>query len=140
MTKMARNRASQAELQKRRLDIQKMILQGTPTITIVEEMAKQYKTSKRAIQEDMRLIAKEWQERADEETRVMKNRYLERLELLFHEAISKGQVKIALEVQKEIHKFTGHYNDKEETEVEMPKFINVAVRPSSLKIIGNDES
>lgn len=134
---MSRNRASKAELLKRRQEVQELIIQGHPKSFIVDRLAEQYKTSKRAIQEDMRLVAKDWQDKAPEESQLMRNRYEERLEWLFCEAAGKGHIKVALEVQKEIHKLNGLYKEKNEKEETIPQFINVSKR-SDLKVVGND--
>lgn len=131
---MSRNRASQAELVARREEIQELILEGHTQQFIVDRMAEQWKTSKRAIQEDIRLIGKMWQEKVQETTQRMRNRYNERLELMFKKAFGMGQFKTALEIQKEIHKLNGLHSEKEEKKDEAPQIINVG-RRSNLKMI-----
>lgn len=136
---MSRNRASQAELISRRQEIQGLILEGHTNQFIVDRMADKHKTSKRAIQEDIRAIGKDWSERSPEENQLMRNKYADRLKLLFNLAVSHGHVKIALEVQKEIHKLNGLYAEKEENKDEMPKFIKIG-KKNPLKIVdgGNE--
>lgn len=137
---MPRNRASKAELIKRRQEIQELLIQGHKNSFIVERMAEQYKTSARAIQEDIRLIAKEWAESNPQESQELRNKYAERLEWLFCEAAGKGHVKVALEVQKEINKLNGLYKETDTTEKSMPEFINIG-RRSKLKVVdGSNES
>lgn len=132
-----RNRASKAQLIVRREEVQKLILQGHTHAEIVEMAEKYFKTTKRAIQEDLRLIAKEWAKRAPEQMLTMRNKYADRLELLFNEAIGKGHVKVALAVQQEIHKLNGLYQQKEEQKDEMPKIVNIG-RKSKLKVVSDD--
>ena len=137
---MPKNRASKAELIKRRQEIQELLIQGHKKSFIVDRVAEQYKTSKRAIQEDIRLIAKEWAEAAPEESAELRNKYGERLEWLFCEAAGKGHIKVALEVQKEINKLNGLYKEKDTETDKMPEFINIG-RRSPLKVVnGDDES
>jgi len=132
-----RNRASRAQLIARREQIQRLILQGHTYNQIVEIAEKEFKTSKRAIQEDLTLIGKEWAARAPEKMLTMRNKYADRLELLFYEAIGKGQVKAALAVQQEIHKLNGIYSVADEKKSELPTIINVGVK-SKLKIVNDD--
>lgn len=135
---MSRNRAGRAELIKRREEIQHLILNGHNTSEIVDMMSEKWKTTKRAIQEDLLKISKAWQERAPEETLKMRNKYADRLELMYNEAMTKGNLKIALEIQKEIHKLNSVYHEKETVnESEMPKFINISKR-NSLKVVGGE--
>lgn len=136
---MSRNRATQAELIKRREEIQQLILKGVSSIDIQAAMSKKWETSKRAIADDMRAIAKEWEEKASETTQLMRNKFADRLEMLLNKALEEGHIKTALEVQKEIHKLNGVYKEKETSEEVTPKFINVSKRSSSLKVVGQDD-
>ena len=132
---MQRNRASKAQLIKRREEIQRLILQGHTSIEIVNMAEKEFRTTKRAIQEDLRLIGKEWAARAPEKMLTMRNKYADRLELLFYEAIGKGHVKVALAVQQEIHKLNGVYIQKDADNADnMPQFVNISKR-SKLKVV-----
>lgn len=137
---MSRNRASQAELVARREEIQELILEGHTRNFIVDRMAEKHKTSKRAIQEDIRLIGKMWQERMQETTQKMRNKYEERLELMFKKAFALGQFKTALAIQQEIHKINGLYKEKEDNKDEAPQIINIG-RKSALKMVeGADDT
>lgn len=130
-------RATQAELVARRQEIQQLILQGVSSQDIVDQMVKKWETSKRAISEDIRAIHKEWQETAPQETQEAKNKYLDRLEMLFNKALDAEQFKTALDVQKEINKIQGLYSDKEKDENQVPEFIKVTRR--NLAVVGDDE-
>ena len=135
---MSRNRATQATLIKRREEIQQLILSGMTGTEIQEQMSKKWETSKRAIAEDIRSISKEWQEKVPEQTNAMKNKYMDRLEMLMNRALTEGHIKTALEIQKEINKLNGLYNEKEQEKTKMPEFISVK-RRSQLKVVGEDE-
>ena len=135
---MSRNRAAQAKLIQRREEIQQLILSGATSSYIQEEMAVKWKTSKRAIAEDIRAIADEWEEKAAENTQLMRNKYEARLEMLFNKALIAGQIKSALEVQKELSKLNGLYKEKEHSDDNTPKFVNVSKR-SDLKVVGGSE-
>jgi transposase-like protein len=133
---MPRNRANKAELIKRREEIQQLIVQGMTNYDILESMSIKWKTSKRAIQDDISTIAKEWQKREPEETALMRNKYADRLEYMFNEAMSKGHVKVALEVQKEIHKLNGMYVGEKEDANTMPEIINISKKPKLRAVEG----
>jgi hypothetical protein len=131
---MPRNRASKAELESRREEIQQLIVKGTTNKAICQMMSEKYKTSKRAIQEDIRKIGQEWAESLNENQKELKGLYEERLNMLFQAAIDDGNIRAALEVQKEIHKINAIYNDKDEKEDTAPKIINIG-RKSTLKVV-----
>lgn len=135
---MSRNRATQAELIQRREEIQQLILSGMTSTQIQEQMSVKWETSKRAIAEDMRVIADEWEDKASENTQLMRNKYEARLEMLFNRALLKDQIKSALEIQKELSKLNGLYKDKEDLENNVPKFVNVS-RRNDLKVVGGNE-
>ncbi len=136
---MSKNRATQAELIKRREEIQQLILSGVTTTEIKESMSVKWKTSARAISEDIRFIAREWKEKTPEQTQSMKNKYMDRLEMLLNRALQENHIKTALEIQKEINKLNGLYNEKEQEKSKMPEFISVK-RRSELKVVGSDDS
>lgn len=126
-------RATQAELITRRQEIQQLILQGTNSSDIVENMSVKWKTSKRAISEDIRAINKEWQETVPEDTQTNKNKYMDRLEMLLNKALANDHIKTALEIQKEINKLSGLYNEKEKDENQIPEMIKVSRRSLSVQ-------
>lgn len=130
-------RATQAELIARRKEIQDLILRGVNSVDIVENMATKWKTSKRAIAEDIRAISREWQETAPEETQTMKNKYMDRLEMLLNKALENDHIKTALEIQKEINKLNGLYNEKIKDENAVPEMIRVKKR--SAQLVETDE-
>lgn len=121
-------RATQAELSARRKEIQELILQGVSSADIVEQMVTKWQTSNRAIREDMRYINAVWQETQPEEIQKNKNKNLERLEMLFNKALDKDQFKTALDIQREINKLQGLYNESDASEKELPKMIRVSKR------------
>jgi hypothetical protein len=125
-------RATQAELIARRKEIQELILSGVNSVDIVENMAEKWKTSKRAIAEDIRAISKEWQEVAPQETQAMKNKFMDRLEMLLNKALGADQIKTALEIQKEINKLNGLYSEKDKDETVVPEMIRVKKRSATL--------
>lgn len=129
-------KSSKAQVTKRREEVQKMIVSGAHYQTICKEMAEKWETSKRAIQDDIRLVNKEWQEAAEESKQLLRNKNKERLELLFHSAILKEQYKAALEIQKEINKLDGLYKEVE-TEEKQPEIIKIG-RKSDLKVVGEE--
>ena len=131
---MSNTRASKAELLKRREEIQELLLSGLTHTNIQESMAIKYETSPRAIADDIRSIAKDWEDRAEETVQLMRNKYADRLELMFNTAMTEGHIKTALEIQKEIHKLNGLYREKDTQGVDMPTFVNVSKR-GELKIV-----
>lgn len=137
---MSRKRATQAELVARRQEIQELILEAHTKQFIVDRISEKYKTSKRAVQEDIRLIGEMWMQREPQDVQRMRNKYEERLELMFKKAFGMGQFKTALEIQKEIHKINGLYKEKEEVKDKAPEFINIG-RKSPLKVVeGADDT
>lgn len=136
---MSQHRATNAELVKRREEIQTLILSGVSGVEIQEEMAKKWNTSKRAIADDIRYIGKEWEEQAPQKTQSMKNKYMDRLEMLLNKALQNDHIKTALEIQKEINKLNGLYSEKDQEKSKMPEFIPVK-RASQLKVVGEEDS
>jgi len=130
-------RATNAELVARRQEIQQLILKGVNSQDIVDEMVKKWETSKRAISEDIRAIHKEWQETAPAQTQENRNKYKDRLEMLFNKSLESGMLKTALDVQKEINKLDGLYAEKEKDEDTSPEFVKVTRR--NLSVVGEDE-
>lgn len=130
-------RATQAELIARRQEIQQLILQGVNSVEIVDKMAEKWKTSKRAISEDIRAISREWQETTPQETQAMKNKYMDRLEMLLNRALQNDHIKTALEIQKEINKLNGLYSEKDKDETKVPEMIKVTRR--SLAVVEDNE-
>lgn len=135
---MSRNRANKAELIKRREEVQELILHGHNHQFIVDRLSEQYKTSKRAIQEDIRLIGKQWEEKEPEIRQQKRNMYADRLQLMFSHAFGAGNMKQALEIQKEIHKLDGVYNEAEGNEDNMPKIVNF-VKKKPLAVVNSDD-
>lgn len=133
------SKATKAELYARRKEIQELLVEGLNHDKIIEITTKKYKTSRRAIQEDLRKIADEWKEKSPEESAMLKNKYMERLERMFSEAFGKGHIKVALEVQKEINKLSGVMVEDKEKDTEIPKFINI-YKKDPLKVVGENES
>jgi hypothetical protein len=56
---MSRSRAGKAELIRRREEIQRLILVGTTTTEILDTMSLKWKTTRRAIQDDLMKIGKD---------------------------------------------------------------------------------
>lgn len=136
---MSQNRASKASLIERRQQVQELILHGHNNQFIVDRLSEEFKTSKRAIQEDIRIIGKAWQEKEPEIRQQKRNMYADRLQLLFSEAFGKGNIKIALEIQKEIHKLDGIYIDDKESESTMPQFVEMGIRQPLKVVDASDE-
>ena len=136
---MRAKKASKAELIKRREEIRRLILQGTEKTSIIEEMAKKHDTSTRAIREDIRIIGKKWESAEPELVKKSKNKYLERLEMLLHKALQEDKLKVALDIQKEINKISGLYQEKEKDAEEVrPTIIKVGKKPT-LKAVENGD-
>jgi hypothetical protein len=132
------DRSTNAELLRRRQRIQELIIQGRPAHEIVEMGAMQFKTSERVIRDDMRFIAKEWQEKATEDMQLMRNKYNDRLEMLFNLALAAKDTKTALAIQKEISSLNGLYKENDGSdENKVPDFVTIEKR-SALKVVGGD--
>jgi hypothetical protein len=127
---MAR-RSSKAELVKRREEVQDYLLKGYNHSEIQEILYIKYKTSKRAIADDIRDIATAWKEQEDASRIENRNKFLARLELMFNKALADGHMKNALEIQKEIHKLNGLYNETA-SEAEPTKFVTLKERPANV--------
>lgn len=130
-------KSTKAQLIKRREEIRDLILAGVKKDDIVNQMSEKWQTSRRAIFDDIRLIAKTWEEAEPEKAKTSKNKYLERLEMLLQKAIAAESLKVALEIQKEINKISGLYTEKEENQEEAPKIIRVSKKPKLKAVDGN---
>lgn len=124
-------RASKAELVKRREEVSDMILEGVKKSTICDVLSVKWKTSKRAISEDIRELGAQWKEAEEGNRNENKNKNLARLEMLFNMALDKGQIKTALEIQKDINKLQSLY-EIVHAENETPKFITLKKRESNV--------
>lgn len=129
-------RASKIELIKRRQEVQQLIVQGTRYTDICDILSKKYETSRGSIENDIKLVYKEWQDKAEKPTQLLRNKNKERLEFLLNSAILKEQYKTALEIQKEINKIDGLYKEKEQEE-KAPEIIRIG-RRSDLKVVGDE--
>jgi hypothetical protein len=132
------NRATNAELAARRKEIQELIIRGVNSRDIKDQMAAKYNTSRRAIAEDLRVIAKEW-ESVGEESRVLnRNKALDRLQMLYNMALEKEKIGDSLNILKEIHKLEGLYEEKEKEENKIPDFVKIGVVAPLKKVAGDD--
>lgn len=123
---MAR-KSTKGELLMRREAVQELMLQGKTPTEISTIISEKYKIKKRLVVADMNEIAKSWAAKEDETRPLIRNKFLERLEHLFKIALEAGNLKNALEVQKEINKISGLYNEATSKE-EPPKFITLKAR------------
>lgn len=135
---MAKKRATKAELIKRREEIQQLILKGVNATDIQKIVGDKWGASPRAVREDLKWIREQWEQSALESTQLMRNKYAERLELLFNRAWSDGHLKTCLEIQKEISKLNGMYKEKETDDSKLPEFINVS-KKGELKVVGGED-
>lgn len=134
---MEQNRATKAELTARRKEIQELIVRGMSAQGIKDAMAAKYNTTHRAIAEDLRAIAKEWEEQGEESRVANRNKAIERLQMLYTMALDQGKVNDCLNILKEIHKVEGIYQEKEKEENKIPEFVKIGV-VKPLKASGDD--
>lgn len=123
---MAR-KSTKGELIMRREAVQELMLQGKTPTEISSIISEKYQIKKRVVVADMHEIAKAWAAKEDETRPLIRNKFLERLEHLFKIALEAGNLKNALEVQKEINKISGLYTETASKE-EPPKFITLKAR------------
>lgn len=115
---------TKAQITRRREEVQMLLIDGWSARRIREELSKKHRCSPRSIAEDIRLINKEWEAAADVNKKQARNKYLDRLEHMFETALSSDNLKQALDIQKEINRLSGLYNNDEAAQ-ELPKFISI---------------
>lgn len=137
---MAR-KSTKAELIKRREEVQSLILAGYMPTEITSIISEKYGIKKRVVSEDMREVAKAWEVKAEESKPLTRNKFLDRLEHMFQVALAAGNLKNALEIQKEINKISGLYQEAK-AENTTPQFITLKSR-DALTVVpkaSNDET
>ena len=123
---MAR-KSTKGELIMRREAVQELMLQGKTPTEISTIISEKYGIKKRVVVGDMHEIAKMWAAKEDETRPLIRNKYLDRLEHLFKIALEAGNLKNALEVQKEINKISGLYAEKPAND-QPPQFVTLKPR------------
>jgi hypothetical protein len=106
---MAR-KSTKGELVMRREFVQDLVLKGHTPTEITTIVSEKYGIKKRVVLEDIREV-------------------LDRLELMFATALNDGNLKSALEIQKEINKISGLYQETK-ADNEPPQFITLKPRDS----------
>lgn len=127
---MAR-KSTKSELIMRREFVQDLMLKGHMQSEICSIVSEKYSIKKRVVLEDIREISKAWASKADESKPLIRNKFLDRLEQMFQTAFSAGNLKNALEIQKEINKISGLYQESQ-AEQQPPQFITVKARELSV--------
>jgi hypothetical protein len=125
---MAR-KSTKGELIMRREFVQDLMLKGHTQTEISTIVSEKYGIKKRVVLEDIREVTKSWASKAEESRPLMKNKFLDRLELMFATALTAGNIKSALEIQKEINKISGLYQETQ-SETQAPQFITIKPRES----------
>jgi hypothetical protein len=134
-------KSTKAELIKRREEVQSLILAGHMPTEISSIISTKYNVKKRVVSEDMREVAKAWEAKADESKQLSRNKFLDRLEHMFQVALQAGNIKNALEIQKEINKISGLYQESK-SENTAPQFITLKSRDALTvvpKVPGDDQ-
>jgi predicted DNA-binding protein YlxM (UPF0122 family) len=134
-------KSTKAELIKRREEVQDLILAGYMPSDISSIISEKYGVKKRVVSDDIKEVGKAWEAKADESKQLSRNKFLDRLEHMFQVALANGNIKNALEIQKEINKISGLYQEVK-SENTTPQFITLKARePLSVvpKASGNDE-
>lgn len=137
---MAR-KSTKGELIMRREFVQDLMLKGHTSTEITAIVSEKYQIKKRVVLEDIREVSKAWASKNEESRPLLRNKFLDRLELLFQTAVSEGNIKNALEIQKEINKITGLYQETKQEQTP-PQFITLTARDSGLSVVpkaSNDE-
>lgn len=138
---MAR-KSTKGELIMRREFVQDLMLKGHTQTEICTIVSEKYTIKKRVVLEDIREVTKSWALKADESKPLVRNKFLDRLELLFATALNAGNIKSALEIQKEINKISGLYQESK-AESTPPQFITLKARDGGLSVVpkaSNDET
>lgn len=130
---MAR-KSTKGELIMRREFVQDLMLKGHSPQEICSIVSEKYAIKKRVVTEDMQQVAKSWAVRAEESRPLTRNKYLDRLELIFNTALAAGNLKQALETQKEINKISGLYQETKAAETP-PQFITLKPRGEGLAVV-----
>jgi len=134
-------RVSKKERYMRLIFIQKFVLKGYSTPSIVAEIGPKWNISESTCRQYIKDAKDEWyKETFPKELAKTKKRYGHRLELLLNEAWEAKQFKTVLEIQKEINKIDGLY-DETKPKKKMPDTIIIREgQPPPLKAVGKDDN
>lgn len=117
---MARGRVTKHEKLQRDEELKKCILQGMSETEIVKVYTKKWQCTDTNVRKYLWQIAEQFRNAQIEALPALKNKYLARLEMLFKEAREAGNLKTALDIQKEINKICGLHDEKRDDDVRAP--------------------
>lgn len=137
---MAR-KSTKGELIMRREFVQDLMVKGHTQTEITTIVSEKYGIKKRVVLEDIREVTKAWASKSEESKPLVRNKFLDRLEHMFNVALNAGNIKNALEIQKEINKISGLYQEVK-ADNQPPQFITLKPR-DGLSVVpkaSNDET
>lgn len=121
----------------RAIEIRKMIGEGFPISVIKCEIAKQFKITERAVQDQYYDILSDIAAVVSEERELLRSKLMVRNEAIYEKAVTRGNYKVALDANLAQAKLGGLF-EKEDSKAQQPKVIEVSERPR-LKAVGEDE-
>jgi len=92
--------------------MEKRLIEGTPISAVIPEAMTKHRIRERQAFKDLAEIKRRWQEagqQIQEETKMALGMALKRREFLWYEAVSKGDYRTALEVEKDRCNLLGLY-------------------------------
>lgn len=103
-------RSSKRQIYMRRVRVVELLLKGKTKDQILQIMKDEYKVGKGTITNDIKVVELEMTKKPLPKLELARNKSLSRLELMFESAMTKGHLKVALDIQKEIDKVSGIHN------------------------------
>jgi hypothetical protein len=119
-------RATKKEKYMRTVEVMNLMLKGWREPEIVEHLQRKWSIKSEVnIRRYIQAAFKEWVRNEAKNNSALREKYLDRLEMLFRSAVEKEHIKIALEVQKEINELSGMYIETKD-ERNAPEIITIS--------------
>lgn len=117
-------RSTKRELYMRRVRVVELLLKGKNRDQIINTIKEEFKVGKGTITNDLKVVEQEMTNKPLPKIDLVRTKSLDRLEMLFENAVSKGHLKTALDIQKEIDKVSGLHNPEAKSD-DGPKIFTV---------------
>jgi hypothetical protein len=111
---LIRNRVTHRQKLVRDIEIQKRMIEGWSTAEIVKVYSDKWNCTDVNVRKYIGRVKEHWRDMIQEQLPTLRNKYMERLEMMFRECYDAGNYKTALDVQKEIHRICGLHDEKRE--------------------------
>lgn len=130
-------RISKKDKYMRGIRIEELMFLGHTKEEVVRVVAAEFGVAETTVVAHMNRVIDQWGKQRREKIPASRHKYLSRLEMMFRDAWAKGNMKVALDVQKEINRLAGLYDEEKK---DVAKIEAIVIREESQKdVIGQDD-